>query len=356
MRRWLLLLALVLLAGRAAAHLMPAGQGTVRFDGSGVFAVVALPAAAFTGFDADGNGRVSLAEFQRAKPALQMQAAALLEFRGDGAPGRLLVNELLLPSAHELGNQPDAGYLIAMQRVMWEAAPGAVTLRATQFEHGASEPLLLQAYRGSEGEGVMLTAGYGEHRFFAGPLAVAARFVGLGAEHILLGFDHLLFLLTVLVVGAGWRYWASVVTSFTLAHSVTLTLSALGWVAVPLAIAEPMIAASIVLLAWDNLRRRAGPVRIARRSALVFACGLVHGLGFAQALQELGGTGARWVQLAGFNLGVELGQLLFVGSALGLIALVQRLRPAWTTPRIAQATSWSAAGLGTLLLAHVLAG
>lgn len=356
MRHWLLLLALALLAGRAGAHLMPAGQGSVRFDGLGVFAVVSLPAEAFTGFDADGNGRVSLAEFQRAQAALQAQAAALLQFRADGQPGRVLLNDVLLPSAHELGRQPDADYLIVMQRVVWDAPPAAVTLRARQFEHGATQPLLLQAYRGAEGEGVMLTEGYAEHRFFAGPLAVGARFVGLGAEHILLGFDHLLFLLTVLVVGAGWRYWAAVVTSFTLAHSVTLTLSAIGWVAVPSAIAEPMIAASIVLLAWDNLRRRGAPVRIGRRSALVFACGLVHGLGFAQALAELGGTGARWLQLAGFNLGVELGQMLFVAGALALIALVQRLRPAWTTPRIARATSWSAAGLGTLLLAHVIGG
>jgi hydrogenase/urease accessory protein HupE len=355
MRRWLLALALVLLAGRAAAHLMPQGQGAVRFDAQGVFGLVALPVRAFTGFDADGNGRMSPAEFERARPELLRQSAALLEFRADGQPGHLLVNQLLLPQAHELGTLPDSDYIVAMQRYVWDAPPREVTLHATQFARDPA-PLLLAAVRGDASEGVMLTPGYDTHRFFAGPAAVLLRFIGLGAEHILFGFDHLLFLLTVLVVGAGWRYWASVVTSFTLAHSITLTLSALGWVAVPASVAEPMIAASIVLLAWDNLRRRGAPVRLARRSALVFACGLVHGMGFARALQELGGTGSRWLQLGGFNLGVELGQLLFVASVLAVLALVRRLRPAWTTPRIARATSWSAAGLGTLLLAHVLAG
>jgi hydrogenase/urease accessory protein HupE len=353
MRRWLFALVLALLAGEAAAHLMPQGQGAVRFDAQGVFGLVALPVSAFSGFDTDGNGRMSPLELEQARPQLLAQAAALLEFRADGRPGQLLVNQLLLPQAHELGTRPDSDYVVAMQRYVWPGAPTDVTLHSTQFARDPA-PLLLSAVRGADSEGVMLTPGYDTHHFFAGPLSVLLRFVGVGAEHILLGFDHLLFLLTVLVVGAGWRYWAAVVTSFTLAHSVTLTLSALGWVSVPASVAEPMIAASIVLLAWDNLRRQGAPVRLARRSALVFACGLVHGLGFARALQELGGTGSRWLQLGGFNLGVELGQLVFVAAVLALLALVRRLRPAWTTPRIARATSWSAAGLGALLLAHVL--
>lgn len=346
MKRWILLLVLALLGARAAAHLMPQGQGAVRFDEAGAFAMVAMPVRAFA--DAPAGGRIGPAEFERSRDAMQRQLPQLLEFRAGGQPGRVLVNQLVLPGRHELGERTDTDHVIAMLRVVWEAPRRDVTLHAAWMESDAA-PLMLRADRAGETEAVLLTPHYARHAFFEGPLAAFLRFVGLGAEHILLGADHLLFLLTVLVVGAGWRYWAAVVTSFTLAHCVTLTLGALGWVVVPASVAEPMIAASIVLMAWLNLR--GGEVRLARRSAIVFACGLVHGMGFARALSELGGTGPQWLQLAGFNVGVEAGQLVFVAAALGVLALVRR-----SLPRLpmAHATSWCAAVLGTALLASLV--
>lgn len=351
MSRWLLLLALALLCGRAAAHLMPQGQGAARFDKAGVFATVAMPVQAFHTAGAASAGRIGPADFERMRDALQQQLPALLEFRGDGRTGRVLVSQVMMPGKHELGTRADSDHLIAMLRVVWDSPPREVTLQAPWLERSGA-PLMLQATRDGESEAVLLTQHYARHAFFAGPVATFARFVAVGAEHILLGPDHLLFLLTILVVGAGWRYWLAVVTSFTLAHSVTLTLGALGWVTVPASIAEPMIAASIVLMAWINLR--GGEVRLAQRSAIVFACGLVHGMGFARALTELGGTGSRWLQLAGFNLGVEVGQLLFVAVALSALALLRRGWPVLTQTRVARATSWSAVGLGGVLLATLL--
>ncbi|MBC5763910.1 HupE/UreJ family protein [Ramlibacter albus] len=347
MRRWLLLLAFALLCGRAAAHLMPQGQGAVKFDDAGAFAMVAVPVRAF----AVAGDRIGPAEHARLRAQMEQQLPSLIELRSDGQAGRVLVSQAMLPGKHELGERTDSDYVVTMLRVVWDTPPRDVTLAMPWLERTGA-PLMLQAQRGNETEAVLLTAHYSQHRFFEGSVATLLRFVGMGAEHILLGADHLIFLLTVLVVGAGWRYWAAVVTSFTVAHSVTLTLGVLGWVTVPASIAEPMIAASIVLMAWINLR--GGEVRLAQRSAIVFACGLVHGLGFARALGELGGTGSKWLQLAGFNLGVEVGQLMFVAAALLALALLRRAVPMFTQPRIARATSWSAAGLGVLLLATLL--
>ncbi len=338
----------VLLPAPAAAHLMPTGQGTLRVAGNEVYAVISIPVSVLSGFDDNGDARMSLEELNRHRDALQQQVSQRLDLRDGERPGTPLLADLLIPHLHDPNAPPSTDQLVVMRRYQWPTPPLNLRLQATAF--GADAPtLLLRAERGAESELVVLTASYPQHRFFAGPWPALLRFVLLGAEHILAGFDHLLFLLTVLVAGAGWRYWLAVVTSFTAAHSLTLSLSVPGWVSLSPAIAEPLIAASIVLMALDNLRQRnAG---LARRSVLVFACGLVHGLGFATALQELGGAGSgRWLSLVGFNLGVEAGQLLFVASLLGAAALWQRLRPASKLEVALPAVSIGAAVVGAAVL------
>lgn len=167
-------------------------------------------------------------------------------------------------------------------------------------------------------------------------------FVKLGVEHILTGYDHLLFLLALLAVARGFWSVVKIVTAFTLAHSVTLTLAALGFVRVPERIVEPLIAATIVWIALENLLS-AAPDR--RRWMWSFGFGLVHGLAFASALDELDLKGAALLRaLVGFNLGVEIGQLVFVVIALPLLILMSQGRGAQLTPRLA---SLAAAAIGT---------
>jgi hydrogenase/urease accessory protein HupE len=144
-------------------------------------------------------------------------------------------------------------------------------------------------------------------------------------EHIVLGADHVLFLVTIIVAGAGWRYWLAVLTSFTLAHSITLTLGLLGWVKVNPAVVEPLIAASIVLMALLNLfnliRHNGQATSTARQTAVVFACGLLHGLGFASSMADMGLHGNyQLASLLGFNLGIELGQALCLVVVLACVA------------------------------------
>jgi len=148
-------------------------------------------------------------------------------------------------------------------------------------------------------------------------LARFQRFVVLGATHVLTGYDHLLFLFGVLIACRTLRSMLAIVTTFTVAHSLTLALAALGHISVSGRIVEPLIAASIVFVGVENVRRQGA---LGRRVAITFLFGLVHGLGFAGALGDLQlSLSALPLTLFSFNLGVELGQLAVSALALPLL-------------------------------------
>lgn len=167
------------------------------------------------------------------------------------------------------------------------------------------------------------------------PLAFS-QFLHLGVEHIVTGYDHLLFLFALLVVcGSFWHAWR-IITSFTIAYSITLALAMFDWVQLPSSVVEPLIAVSIIYVGLENVFRR----DLHRREWLTFGFGLIHGLGFASVLRELGigSDGSEAVMpLLAFNLGVELGQ---VGIALLLLPIMGRAqRLPHVFPRFATACS-----------------
>jgi hydrogenase/urease accessory protein HupE len=157
---------------------------------------------------------------------------------------------------------------------------------------------------------------------------VAVTYLRLGVEHILFGFDHLLFVLALVILVRDWRRVAVTVTAFTIAHSITLAAATLGFVNVPGPPVEAAIALSIVLVAVEILNaRREEPSFTARLPWLVaFSFGLLHGFGFAGALAEVGlPQHAIPVALLFFNVGVEIGQLVFVAAVLSLIWVLGRV-------------------------------
>lgn len=141
-----------------------------------------------------------------------------------------------------------------------------------------------------------------------------AKFLRDGFIHVLpLGLDHILFVLGLFLLSRAWKPLLWQVTMFTLAHTLTLALATLGWVKVPAAIVEPIIAASIAFVALENIFH---PRYTHWRLLVVFVFGLVHGLGFAGALGDLDRVpGSLAVRLVGFNLGVEGGQLAVIALA-----------------------------------------
>ncbi|RKH56268.1 HupE/UreJ family protein [Corallococcus llansteffanensis] len=148
-------------------------------------------------------------------------------------------------------------------------------------------------------------------------------FIRMGVEHIFTGYDHLVFLLGLLLAGSSLRRLLVVVTSFTVAHSISLALAALSVVSLPSRWVESAIALSIIVVAALNLMGSKGD----KRWMLAFGFGLIHGFGFASALGELGLSRSELTgALFGFNVGVELGQAALVLVALPLLVLLRRSR------------------------------
>ncbi|HMN75565.1 MAG TPA: HupE/UreJ family protein [Burkholderiaceae bacterium] len=163
----------------------------------------------------------------------------------------------------------------------------------------------------------------------AGRVAIAGAFVRQGIEHILGGYDHLLFVLALMLIVRSTRVLIQTITAFTIAHSITLALATLGVVHVPGPPVEATIALSILLLAVEIAHvRRGRPSLTARWPWLVaFSFGLLHGFGFAGALTAIGlPQGEVPLALFAFNVGVEIGQLMFIAAVLTLLALARRAR------------------------------
>ncbi len=165
---------------------------------------------------------------------------------------------------------------------------------------------------------------------------VVWSYLVLGVEHILIGLDHLLFVLVLMLLVRGVRQLIATITAFTVAHSITLSLAALDVVSIPIPPVEAVIALSIVFVASEIIHTQEGRPGLTQRKPWIvaFTFGLLHGLGFAAALGEIGmPQTAVPAALLFFNIGVELGQLIFVAAVLLVMGLLRKLPfkpPEWT--------------------------
>lgn len=190
-------------------------------------------------------------------------------------------------------------------------------------------------------------------------VSVSARYTELGIEHILIGFDHLLFVAALVMLVANVRTLVWTITSFTIAHSITLALVTLGLVSVPVPPVEAFIALSIMFVAVEVIRQRQGKPSLASRKPwlVAFAFGLLHGLGFASALAGIGLPQDNVpLALLFFNLGVEIGQLMFVAVLLALVAAAKRFASEEQGRRAAIACCYAIGGLASYWFIERIAG
>lgn len=203
--------------------------------------------------------------------------------------------------------------------------PGALTIDTNLFPYDPIHQTFINIYEDRElRQQIIFNASTNDYTYYLGTtqgaIAVMKTFIPSGTHHILIGPDHILFLIGLLLLGGSWTALVRIVTAFTIGHSITLSLAALNLVTPPPSIIEPAIALSIVFVGADNLVR--GDGRDLRAwAALTF--GLVHGFGFANVLREFGlpREALGW-SLFSFNFGVEIGQLavvLLVATALAAI-------------------------------------
>jgi HupE / UreJ protein len=303
--------------------------------------------------DADRDEQVTWGELQQAWPALETMALSGLSLSSDlGACA-------LAPRALAVRRYDGGAYAVLGMTARCPGRDGLRLRYGLLFDRDPQHRAIVTLRDGAIAATAVAESG---RRVVA--LAPASRrqfadFVKNGVQHILGGFDHLAFLLSLLLPAAlvrlrgewqplqnprqGFGRILGIVTAFTVAHSITLSLSALGWVVPASRWIEPVIAASVLLAALNNV----WPLVTARVWAITFAFGLIHGFGFAGALSELGlPQSGRLLSLLGFNLGVELGQLAVVCAALPLLFLLRGKR--WYSQRLMPLLS-----LGIALMAMV---
>jgi hypothetical protein len=278
--------------------------------------------------DADGNGRITWSEIDsRREDVFTLARAHLAVDRGASACDILPRDVLLTQHAGEPHLSLDFQARCATE--------GPLTLSAGLFfDTNPTQRTLIDVTTPSGAFTSILSPGEPRWHEPAAPSSVATfqTFVGQGIWHVWIGYDHLAFLVLLLLPGVlkstreGWRGAGAfresagdlvrIITAFTLAHSMTLALSATGTVEIPVRPIEIAIAASIVVAGVLNLFAGAARTRL----ALAFGFGLVHGFGFANALSEIGTSSARLIPtLAGFNAGVELAQLAVAAAVLPLL-------------------------------------
>ena len=195
------------------------------------------------------------------------------------------------------------------------AAPaGRLGLTAVMFPYDPQHQTFLNVYDGEALTQAILDSGHNQFEYFAGTaqgaIAVVRRFLPAGVTHIVIGPDHLLFLLGLLLLGGTMWHLILIVSAFTAAHSLTMSLAAMNLVSPPARIIEPAIALSIVYVGADNLLIRGGRDV---RAWIAFAFGFIHGFGFAGVLREMSlpRRALGW-SLFSINFGIEIGQLVVV--------------------------------------------
>jgi hydrogenase/urease accessory protein HupE len=332
----LVALAGVLVAATAHAHTISTALAVLALDGATV-----TYRLTFVVTELSGAPREAFAAAERGDPAAAARAVELLR---DTISVRSEAGPCAAGRASVQGSTLGDSRLTLMLSYHCSRPPARLSIRDDSFDvFGEHHQTLAR---------VETPAGVREAAFSPGArevsidLGAAPRrtlaFVRLGVEHILTGWDHLLFLAALLLGGGGAVALLKIVTAFTIAHSVSLAAAVLGLVHVPERVIESVIAASIAWVAIENVVRRALPVR---RWVTSFVFGLVHGLGFASALTPLalptwGLAGA----LVGFNVGVEAGQAVVI--ALVLPASLW-LRGREVEPRLRRGLSIGVAAIGS---------
>lgn len=289
------------------------------------------------GLDADGNGEITWGELRARHEAIAAYALARLALEAGGAACTLTVD-----GPQQVDEHTDGAYTVIPLRAACPASASPGSLRVHYRLFAELDPqhrgLLRLVYGGLTRSAVFSPQAAAQDFALAAPSRwrqFADYFVE-GVWHIWIGFDHILFLLSLLLPAvlawqARWVPVASfreafadvlkIVTAFTVAHSITLSLATLGLVSLPSRLVESAIAASVVLAALNNVR----PLVEGRRWMVAFAFGLIHGFGFASVLADLGlPQGALALALVGFNVGVEAGQLAIVFVFLPLAFALRR--------------------------------
>lgn len=343
--RALLAVLLALSASGALAHKPSDSYLAVRIEGDSVTGQwdIALRDLDFAiGLDDNGDGDITWGELKAHHTEIAAYALARLKLQSGGAECRVHSTGFLVD------DHSDGAYSVMRFAGACPAEAGTIEISYSLFaDLDPQHKGLLRLEHGSGTRTGIFSPERATQSFELARISALTQFLDYGREgmwHIWIGFDHILFLLSLLLPavlaleGGRWKaverfppaFWDvfKIVTSFTVAHSITLSLAALGVVSLPSRLVESGIATSVVLAALNNVF----PLVHGRRWMVAFAFGLIHGFGFASVLRDLGlPQGALLIALVGFNLGVEGGQLAIVSA---FLPVAYFLRATWFYRRL----------------------
>ena len=319
---WMAMTAVLIGAGGAAAH--QAGVSAVTLD---VIETTVEMELAVKGRDLDAALGTAMVDPETDQVSAELLAAEALRVTAHLLAGAVVERaDGVACEATPDAPSPDADGVILF--VVWHCAPGAGMIYRNRL-FVDRDPLAIQNVLVLLGDDIaqdVLNAKHDSVALTEAPppslISVFGRYVASGIEHIFVGYDHIAFLIALLLWARNFWPVVKVVTAFTIAHSITLALAVLDVVSLPPSIVEPMIAASIIWVAAENFFS----CRIAGRWKITFLLGLVHGFGFAGVLRAFGlPSDALGLALAAFNIGVEIGQVVIVGLAVPVLILADRL-------------------------------
>lgn len=334
------------------AHTTGLSTSDLKFGTNGLNAEVVIAAADLmlvlahletaSPSDANQDGTLTQEEFVAGLGRLRKFAAESLVVEFDGQPVR--------PSPVRFALDDTDNFHMAMR--FQGSRPARLRVRAVLFAHLPPDHIHFVSVHDADGKGLgnkMLnpkddflelnapsgTASAESH------VSTFTDFLKLGVEHIWTGYDHLMFLLALLLVCSNFKSAIEVITFFTVAHSITLVFATLNLVWVSSRVVEPAIAASIVYVGVENIVRSEGPKG---RWLITFLFGLIHGFGFATVLRDMGvasSTTGVAMPLIGFNLGVEAGQIVVAGILLPIIWKLRQWQPSvrWGVPGVSVVVS-----------------
>ncbi|HEY4002281.1 MAG TPA: HupE/UreJ family protein [Candidatus Xenobia bacterium] len=337
---WFILLLCMLAVRPALAHWIDLSSADVQMDGARLVVHLTFPTSLVPFADDAHQGVLSQAEVVKHADELKKAISPHLEFSNESDTAAVLqsIEYDANPVVPDGQMGPMGTHSTVTLEYQFSQPPTELKVHYSLFTDSPTAHAILAVRHGQERQ-VLLFTPQSTHKTVGGHsiFSQVASFVGMGVEHILTGYDHILFIITLLMAGGSLKYLIQVVSSFTVAHSITLTLAALNIVSLPPRVVECCIALSIAYVALENIYKKNVTDK---RWIVTFFFGLVHGLGFASILGEFKLTGSQLaVSLVSFNVGVEVGQVIII--VLASVALARLRQFSWE-PRM---RTWVSAGV-----------
>lgn len=332
------------MSSQATAHLISAGFGSITITHDQTRLLIGVPVSLFKGIDQDGDGLLQPDEIQEGRARMIEQLQSAIQLRLGEHVGVTVDDQLMVSVKLDQKSSTNQIEWLRFLEFSQDALTQPVSL--SMAPEALSVRYMVQVRRGGETEAAVLSTNYPSHTFLKTVWGTFFAFLEQGVVHIIAGYDHVLFLLTLLISAVSMRRWLVVLSSFTLAHGITYALATFEVVQVSPQLIEPVIAFTIVLAAVVQLLGWRPALSV--EAASVFSLGLFHGLGFASSMAEIFKEQRFPLSsVLGFNAGVEIGQVAIAGLLGLLMAGLSRCPSRWPLNKwLPGAVAWLAVVVG----------